>query len=41
MGTVDKNGRLVRGMKGTGKMIRLMVLVDFIMLMEIFTKEGG
>ena len=37
----DKNGQMAQDMKATGKMIRLMDLVDFITQMEIYTKENG
>ena len=41
MGMEDKNGQMALDMKATGKMTKLMGLVDFIMLMEIFTKVNG
>ena len=37
----DKNGQMAPDMKATGKMIRLMDLVDFIMQTEISTKVNG
>ena len=37
----DKNGQMAPDMKAIGKMIKLMDLVDFITLMEIYTKENG
>ena len=41
MGTVGKNGRMVRGMKGTGKMIRLMEMVFILMPMEPNIRDSG